>query len=130
MAHVSIFEHRSGSGPLTVGILVETEIKLPGAAKEFGAQIGGAQWRFANADRIEMLLEGDSTPITVLPDRIIFSRRTMLQRVAVTPTALPETEQYRFSFTGRGGYPESFLRVGVKVKTDVLEQLVSVLFPR
>ena len=47
-------------GKTKVGMLVETEIKLSGAAKEFGPQIGAAQERFFGAERIEMVVDGKS----------------------------------------------------------------------
>lgn len=125
LAYVSVLDR---DGKRTVGMLVETEIKLPGAAKSFGEQIGQAQTRFAGADEIEMVVEGFGKPIRVTPDRVVFSRRS-INRFAVT-TTVKSTDQLSFSFTEKGGYLESYLKVRVAVNTAELYRMLNVLFAR
>jgi hypothetical protein len=122
MAHITIV---GGGSQLSVVMLVETEIKLPGAASQFGPQIGVAQGRFAGADFIEMSVEGYGK-IRVPRENLIFNTRSG-NRVAVTPTP-QNTQQMRFSFTRAGSYPESYLRVGVSVKVDEVYRLTTLLF--
>ena len=123
LLHVSEF---SGMGPPTVGMLVETEIKATGAAKELGPQIGDASRRYQGAEMIEMLLEGDTEPIFVNPERLIYSQRSV-QRTGVTLTSR-RTDQYRFS-TSRDTR-EVYLRAALAIKSDILYKLVRLVFPR
>jgi hypothetical protein len=109
-----------------VGMLVETEIKLPAAAKEFGPQIGAARERFAGAEAIEMVVDGETAVFA--PEDVIFSRRSV-NRTAIT-TSVTGTTEMRFSFNEvRKGVPnESFLRVDVAVSSQDVYKLASVAF--
>jgi hypothetical protein len=124
-AYVSVFEHVSGTGPLTLSFLVETEIKMPTAAGKAGRQIGRAQVRFdlPPTGKIRMVLEGDADPVEISADRIVFAP-TSINRTLVT---ISQTEQYRPSFTAQGGYQEYFWRIGVDIHTGEIWRLVDLL---
>lgn len=129
-AYVTYLVPEGGGMPL-LSVLVETEIKLPRAAREFSEQIGNAQSRYAGAERIEMLFDGDTHPTAVLPDQIVFDVGS-IQRTAVTATTA-KSNRYTFRTTKwKAGDPilneESYLRIGLSFETTELRRLVAVLF--
>ena len=65
--------------------LNEVEVKTSSAARGFAKQIGFAQLRLGAAELkgVEMLVEGFRKPVTVPPERIIFSQRS-ISRNAIT----------------------------------------------
>ena len=108
--------------------LVRTEVKLPGAAKGFGEQIGTSNFQFSNADMIEFLINGESGRL-VAPEDLIFSNRA-IPLAAITLTG-KEVNQYRFSFTNKGGYLEAYLRVQLStIQVQNLSQITNVLLQR
>jgi hypothetical protein len=117
-AYVSVAEFRDGRTRIT--FLVECEIKLPSAAGKFEEQINAAQRRFAEADRITMIIEG--VPHEFAPDQIVFDFGRA-NRIAVTSTRLPAT-RYAIRTTEKDAY----LRIGVPIKVDLLNSLVEPLF--
>jgi len=122
LLHVSVLD---ADGPPAIGMLVETEIKGKAAAKKLGPQIGEAQSRFERGEMVEMLLDGDSEPIFVNPERLVFSQRS-IQRTGVTLTSR-STDQYRFSTSRNTG--EVYLRTSLAIKADILYKMLRLIFP-
>lgn len=117
-----------GGGPQRVLILVETEIKLPAAARDFSEQIGDAQFRYGQATEIEMrVLGGKDTPLTFAPDNVIFDVGGM-SRNAVTITRRPSmTAAFRYT-ENSGGHRDFYTRIGLSVQVDDLRRLIGMLF--
>src|SRR5205814_930663 len=65
--------------------LTEAEVKTASASRGFAKQIGFAQLRLGADDlkKIEMTVEGFKKPVSVTPERIIFSQRS-ISRNAIT----------------------------------------------
>jgi hypothetical protein len=122
-----MFEHASGSGPRILSFRVETEIKLGKQAKKAGGQIGRAQLRFdmASGDKLRLRLEGQDEPIDLEPAQIAFAPQA-INRTLVTTRNEP---QYMLSSTERGGYPETYWRIGVVIRAGEIWRLVRALLP-
>src|SRR5450631_821526 len=128
-AYVSELIRPGGGSSGKFTFLVRTEIKLPAAAKGFGEQIGGSNIRFSEADRIEFLVEGESAPRVIDPEDLVFSNRA-IPLAAITLTSKGQN-QYRFSFTNKGGYTEAYLRVQLStVQVQTLNRITNVLLKR
>lgn len=114
------------NGPRLVSFLVETEVKLPRAASEFSEQMGVKQARFAGADRVEFIVEGQKKPVSFKPEEIIFDSGN-INRVALTTTK-SSNETWRLRSTRKGGYDEIYWRIGLVVEVEDLRRLVNILF--
>jgi hypothetical protein len=123
--YVSVFTP-AGGGPRMLVFLVESELKLPGAAAGLSEQIGSALGRFANSDGVEVVFEGAQSPTRFNREQLIVDPTTM-NRTGIAPTQR-ETPTYRWRTTERGGYKESYLRIGVTIQVDELYRLVNLLF--
>ena len=123
--YISYYKDARGT-TLAISFLVEGEIKLPRAAAGFSDQIGRSQGRFAGAERVEMVVQGQKTPISFRPEEIIFDRASINRNAITTTRATNDT--YRWRTTNKGGYPEAYLRMGLTVNVDDLRRLVNILF--
>jgi hypothetical protein len=136
LAYVSEFEHESGSGLNMWSFLVETEIRMATKAKKAGKQIGRAQARFdfATGDKIKMVVDGEAEPVYLEAEQIIFAPTSIDRTLVTVPkpkpfrlVRIPDTPQYRPSFTTRGGYPEYFWRLEVAMDTEEIWRMVNEL---
>jgi hypothetical protein len=127
LLYVSLIEPKGPGGKLYVGVLLLLEAKLPASAKEFGKQLGKAQARFAGADKIVLMVEGQKTPLVLDPTQIVFSTRGT-QRIAISNERAPG-EMVSVRSTELGGYLESYLRVDLSIQTRDLRSMTRLLFP-
>ena len=124
-AYVALFRPASGGKPM-LAILTETEIKLPGAAKELSEQVAKALGRFSTNDGIEVMFAGATKPRPFARENLIFGQ-TLMSRTGVTTTLRPKTT-YRWRNADRAGYRQGYTRIGLAVDVDELYRLVNVLF--
>jgi len=113
-------------GKLIVVILVETEIKMPVAARNAGQQVGRAQARFRLLNKGVLLANVEGLgAVEIPPERIVFAEKP-IDRTLIT---LADSEQFRFRSTSRGGYDEVFLQVSLQMKAEFVRQLVALAIP-
>ena len=124
-AYVAIFKPLGGGEPL-LAILTETEIKLPGAAKELSEQVAKALGRFSTSDGIEVMFAGATKPKSFAREKLIFGQ-TLMSRTGLTTTTRPGTT-FRWRLADHAGYRQGYLRIGLAVDVDELYRLVNVLF--
>jgi hypothetical protein len=124
-AYVALFWPAGGGQPM-LAILAETEIKLPGAAKELSKQVAKALGRFSTTDGIEVMFAGATDPEPFARQNLIFGQ-TLMDRTGVTTTLRPKTT-YRWRNANQAGFKQGYIRVGLAVDVDELYRLVNVLF--
>jgi hypothetical protein len=106
--------------PALVAFLLEGEIKMPAAAREFSEQVGQIQGRFGDAVGIQFTANGQIYIVSA--DRVVFDRGA-INRNAITTTT-KAGDQYTLKVTDKGGHDEAYLRIGVAVKAEGFRELV------
>jgi hypothetical protein len=122
-AHVSLGEWPDGTR--FIAFLVETEIKMPTAARKAGKQIGQAQVRFdmAKGDVLEANVAGKLLKFRA--DQIVFAPHS-IDRTLVT---ISNMENFRPRRTSAGGYDEAFWQIDLEMKATSLRRLVDLAIP-
>ncbi len=116
-----------GGGPQRVLILVETEIKLPAAARDFSGQVSEAQLRHGAADEIEMRGLESGTRHTFTPDNVIFDVGGISRNAVTITRRRTMTAAFRYVEYAGGGR-EHYTRIGLAVQVDELRRLIALLF--
>jgi hypothetical protein len=124
LAYVSLGEWPDGKQFIT--FLVETEIKMPTAARKAGRQVGRAQVRFDMEDGDELVVNvAGKGPLKFRADQIVFAP-TSIDRTLVS---IGNTEQFKLRSTRAGGYDETFWQVDLEMKATSLRRLVDLAVP-
>jgi hypothetical protein len=123
-AYVSLGELPDGRRVIT--FLVETEIKMPTAARKAGKQVGVAQVRFdmEPGDKLVVNVAGKG-PLEFTSDQILFAP-TSIDRTLVT---IGETPNFKLRTTRAGGYDEAFWQIDLDMSTSSLRRLVNLAVP-
>ncbi|WP_155373491.1 hypothetical protein [Catellatospora vulcania] len=117
----------AGGGPQRVMILVETEIKLPAAARDFSGQVAEAQFRHGAADEIEMRGLQSGTRHSFTPDNVIFDVGGISRNAVTITRRRTMTAAFRYVEYAGGGR-EQYTRIGLAVQVDELRRLIALLF--
>jgi hypothetical protein len=112
-------------GRTFISFLVETEIKMPAAARKAGPQIGRAQVRFDMQGDDVLTVTVDGVVKTFTADQIVFSPGHV-NRTLVTIGATPN---FRPRHTRAGGEDEAYWQIDLEMAADSLRRLVGLAIP-
>jgi hypothetical protein len=121
--YVAEFIPDDGS-PARLAVLLESEFKLPGAARELRKQVGKALARLATGQGIAGIFDDTKAVASFDRKNLMFSQ-TAMTRTAVSPGPTPAA---RWVITDKGGYQESYLHLKVDIDVDELYRVVNLLF--
>jgi hypothetical protein len=123
-AYVSIGGLPDGTRIIT--FLVETEVKMPTAARKAGRQIGRAQARFdmVPGDKLVLDVAGHG-PLEFTRDQIVFAPNSIDR----TLVSIGDTPNFKLRSTRAGGYDETFWQIDLDMRATSLRRLVDLALP-